>query len=134
MTSNHYIIDASSLIELHRHNPMDIYPSVWKNLESLVKKGFLIAPKEVLYEIMESDDQLAKWAKNQNNLFREPSEKQIEILKVILKNYPGIVKDDRKYDADGWVIALAVETTTSSQQTLMTVKRIVVTEEKNQRE
>jgi rRNA maturation endonuclease Nob1 len=130
MTSNHYIIDSSSLIELNRHNPIDVFPSVWKNMESLINKKLLVAPKEVLYEIIEKDDQLAKWVKKQNNLFREPTEEQIKILKDILKNYPSLVKEDRKYDADSWVIALAVEMARSSQQTLTTIKRIVVTEEK----
>ncbi len=130
MTSNHYIIDSSSLIELNRHNPIDVFPSLWKNMESLIGKGLLVAPKEVLYEIVEGDDQLAKWAKKQNKFFREPSEKQIEILKDLLKNYPSLVKEDRKHDADSWVIALAIEMAPSSQQTLTPIKRIVVTEEK----
>ena len=130
MTSNYYIIDSSSLIELNRHNPIDVFPTVWQKIESLISKGFLIAPKEVLYEIIERDDQLAKWAKNQDKLFREPTQKQIEILKEILKEYPSIVKEDRKHDADPWVIALAVEMATSSQKTLKLIKRIVVTEEK----
>ena len=58
MTSNYYIIDSSSLIELNRHNPIDVFPTVWQKIESLISKGFLIAPKEVLYEIIERDDQL----------------------------------------------------------------------------
>ena len=49
----------------------------------------------------------------------------------ILKKYPSLVKQEqRKYDADPWVIALAIELSTSSQKTLSPVKRIVVTEEK----
>ncbi len=71
-----------------------------------------------------------RWAKKQKKLFREPNDKQIEILTGLLKEYPSLVKEDRKHDADGWVIALAVELATSSQQTLAPVKRIVVTEEK----
>ncbi len=130
MTANDYIIDASSLIELHRHNPIDIYPSVWKNIENLIRKGSLVSPKEVLLEIIDRDDQLAKWAKNQNNFFREPTEKQIKILRDLLKDYPALVKEDRKNDADGWIIALAVEMATGAQQTVVPVKRIVVTEEK----
>jgi len=130
MTSNHYIIDTSSLIELNRHNPIDVFPSVWKNMESLISKGLLVAPKEVLNEIIERDDQLSKWAKKQNNFFREPTEKQIKILKGILKDYPSLVKDDRRHDADPWVIALAIEMASSSQKTLTPIKRIVVTEEK----
>ncbi|GIU68817.1 MAG: twitching motility protein PilT [Candidatus Woesearchaeota archaeon] len=130
MTSNCYIIDSSSLIELNRHNPIDVFPSVWKNMESLVNKSLLIAPKEVLNEIKKKDDQLAKWAKKQNNLFKDPTPKQIEILKDILKNYPALVKLDRKYNADAWVIALAIEMASGSQKTLLPIKRIVVTEEK----
>jgi molybdopterin converting factor small subunit len=53
-----------------------------------------------------------------------------EVVKDILKKYPALVKEYRKYDADAWVVALAVEMTKGSQQTLIQIKRIVVTEEK----
>jgi len=130
MTSNHYIIDSSSLMELNRHNPIDVFPTVWQRIESLINIGLLVAPKEVLYEIMDGDDQLAKWAKKQNRLFKDPTPRQIEILKDILKQYPSMVKEYKKHDADSWVIALAIEMASSSQQTLTPIKRIVVTEEK----
>lgn len=130
MTSNQYVIDSSSLIELNRINPIDIYPTVWKNMESSIRKGNLLAPQEVHYEVIERDDQVSNWIKSRNDLFREPTEKQIEILKDMLKDYPSLVQQSRRYDADGWVIALAKELETSSQQTLIPVKRIVVTEEK----
>jgi len=130
MTSNHYIMDTSSLVELNRHNPIDVFPSVWNNLESLSKKGLLVAPYEVLSEVKERDDELASWAKRNDNIFRHPTKKQIEILKDILRNYPALVKEDRRYDADAWVVALAVDMVTGSQQTLIQIKRIVVTEEK----
>jgi len=130
MTSNYYIIDSSSLIELNRHNPIDLFPTVWERIESLINKGRLIAPKEVLYEIKKGDDQLARWAKRQSGLFKEPTLKQIEILKDILKQYPSLVNENRQCDADSWVIALAIEMAPSSQKTLAPIKRIVVTEEK----
>lgn len=130
MNSNHYIIDSCSLMELKRKNPFDVYPSVWEKIESLINKGLLLAPREVLNEIMEGDDQLAKWAKKHNKMFVEPTEKQIEIVKDILNDFPALIKQNRKYDADPWVIALAVELVRSSQKTLTPVKRIVVTEEK----
>ena len=99
-------------------------------MESLISKCLLVAPIEVLNEITERDDQLAKWAKEQTSFFRAPTQRQIEILKDVLKAYPSMVREDRKYDADPWVIALAIEMTTNSQQTLVPIKRIVVTEEK----
>jgi hypothetical protein len=123
-------MDTSSLVELNRHNPIDVFPSVWNNLESLSKKGLLVAPTEVLSEVKERDDELAFWAKRNNSIFRPPTKRQVEILKDILKNYPALVKEDRKYDADAWVVALAVEMTTGAQQTIVQIKRIVVTEER----
>ncbi len=130
MTSNYYIIDTSSLIELNKHNPRDVYPGVWKNIERLIKSNRLVAPKEVFNEIKQIDDSLHDWAKKQNKMFIKPTPKQIEIVKDILNKYPSLIKIDRKYDADPWVIALTIELITSPQKTLLTIKRIVVTEEK----
>ena len=130
MTDNCYIIDTSSLIELNKHNPMDVYPGVWQRIEQLIDTGRLLAPKEVFYEIGNIDDQLHSWSKTQDNLFVEPTLKQIEIVKNILEKYPSLIDINRKYDADPWVIALAIELVNSPQMTLITIKRIVVTEEK----
>lgn len=130
MTSNCYIIDTSSLVKLNRENPLDVYPSVWQKLESLITADRLIAPKEVLNEISQNDDQLTKWIKKQKKMFKEPTQKQIESVQQILKDHPALIDVDRKFDADPWVIALAVEMATSTQQTLFQIKRIVITEEK----
>jgi rRNA maturation endonuclease Nob1 len=125
-----YIIDTSSLVKLNRNNPIDVFPTIWKKLEDLSEKERLIAPREVLKEIEQNDDQLGKWAKNQNSLFKDPTARQIELVREILRDYPSLIDTDRKYDADPWVIALAIEMATSSQKTLVEVKRIVVSEEK----
>jgi hypothetical protein len=130
MTSTIYIIDTSSLIELNKHNPMDIYKTPWKKMSGLVKSGRLFAPREVLDEIIRFDDVLAEWAKDNNKMFVEPSDEQIEITREILKKYPSLIKKGKRYAADPWVIALAIEMIRSPQKTLIEVKRIVVTEEK----
>jgi len=130
MTLNYYIIDTSSLIKLNRDNPLDVFPSIWKNLSTLVKDDRLIAPKEVLNEIKQNDDQLCTWAKKQKNMFKEPTGQQIQYVKEILKKYPAIVDVHSKYCADPWVIALAMEMIHKKQKTLISIKRIVVTEEK----
>ena len=130
MTLNCYIIDSSSLVKLNRNNPLDVFPSIWKNLEKLASNNRLLAPKEVLNEIKENDDQLSKWAMKQKKMFIEPTIKQINYVKDILKKYPAIIDIDRKYDADPWVIALALELSADPQKTLYVIKKIVVTEEK----
>lgn len=132
--TNIYVIDTSSLIRLNKENPLDVFPSVWKRLEALVKSDRLIAPREVLDEIVRRDDQLKAWAKTQKRMFKEPTSSQTKLVKDILSKYPSIVKVDELYSADPWVIALTIaltlEMANNPQQTLMTIKRIVVTEER----
>lgn len=130
MTQTCYIIDTSSLIELNKHNPMDIYHTPWQKMEGLIQTGRLYAPREVLDEINRLDDTLAQWAKKHNNMFKEPTKEQIQIVKEILKKYPSLIKKGKRYAADPWVIALAIEMIRNPQSTLIEMKRIVVTEEK----
>ena len=130
---NYYVIDSSSLIELNRRYPIDVFPTLWKNVETLIEKGFLISHKEVLKEISIMDDALNKWAKKQKKFFKELDEKQMEIVRQILNKYPSLAKSDNETAAaDPFVIALAVEMGSDPQKTLFqTVKgRIIVTEEK----
>lgn len=130
MTSNCYIIDTSSLVKLNKDNPLDVFPTIWGKLKDLINKDRLVAPKEVFNEINQNDDQLSKWAKNQKKMFKEPTPKQIKLVQEILNKYPSLIKADRRYDADPWVIALAIELATSLQKTIISIKRIVVSEEK----
>ena len=130
MTNNVYIIDTSSLVKLDRNNPIDVFPSIWEKLKFLADNDRLIAPREVHNEIKQNDDMLSKWAKNQKKMFKEPTLRQIVLVQEILKDFPSLIDTERKYDADPWVIALAIELSSSAQTTLLTIKRIVVTEEK----
>lgn len=130
MTNNIYIVDTSSLVKLNRNNPIDVFPSIWEKLKLLSDNNRLIAPKEVFNEIKQNDDMLSKWAKQQKKMFKEPTQKQITIVQEILKEYPALIDAERKYDADPWVVALAVEISSNQQTTLFSIKRIVVTEEK----
>jgi hypothetical protein len=109
---------------------MDVYKSVWGRIEQLIRNGRLLAPKEVFLEISRIDDQLKEWSESQDRLFIEPTQRQIELVKEILQKYPSLIDVDRPFDADPWVIALTIEIATSPQRTLITIKRIVVTEEK----
>ena len=128
---NYYIIDTSSLIELNRRYPIDVFPSLWKNVEGLIDRGLLISHKEVLKEISYRDDALKKWATKQKKLFKELTLKQIQIVKEILKKYPSLAKSDNESAAaDPFVIALAVELGSEAQKTLFEKARIIVTEEK----
>ncbi|HLC46650.1 MAG TPA: DUF4411 family protein [Candidatus Nanoarchaeia archaeon] len=135
MTSikNYYVIDSCSLMELNRKYPMDIFPPLWHKIESLISKGFLVSPKEVLKEIERGDDHLKEWARRQTNLFKDLTPKQIHIVKELLAKYPKWLNEDSMVPiADPFVIALAIEMETDAQATLIETikKRIVVSEER----
>src|SRR3989338_1424888 len=130
MSHNYYVIDSSSLIDLNHTNPIDVFPTVWKKLEGLIYNGTLLSPREVFNEIREGDDQLTQLVKKQKKMFVIPTTRQIEIVKDILAKYPSIVNENNKYDADPWIIALAVKLSKSTQKTVFPVKRLVVTEER----
>ena len=99
MTELIYIIDTSSLIELNKHNPMDVYHTPWKKMENLVKLKRLVAPREVLDEIIRFDDTLAEWAKKHPDMFKDPTRDQIKIVKEILKKYPNLIKKGKRFAA-----------------------------------
>ncbi len=127
-----YVIDSSSLIDFNKRYPMDVFPKLWGKVELLIKKGFLVSPKEVLKEISRRDDTLKDWAKKQKKMFKELDAIQIEIVRKILAKYPSLAKPDKDGpQADPFVIALAMALDKDPQQTLFPVirKRIIVTEE-----
>ena len=125
-----YVVDSSSLIQMNRENPIDIFPSLWKELEDLIKKGLLISHEEVFNEISQQDDMLEEWAKKNKSLFKKPTITQTKIVKEILKKYPSVIKVDSLYQADPWLIALTKELKDAKQKMLWEIKRLIVTEEK----
>ena len=132
-TKHYYVIDSCSLIELNRKYPIDIFPTVWQKVESLIDKGFLVSPKEVLKEIEKGDDNLKEWSKKQTKLFKNLTVKQIQIVQEILAKYPKWLNEDSMTPiADPFVIALAIEMEKDPQTTITETikKRIVVSEER----
>jgi hypothetical protein len=104
-----YCIDKSALIDLHiNHYPPDIFPGLWKDLESLVDQGLLIAPEEVFREICVKDDGLAKWGKSNKKMFIPLDGDQSQEVSSILEKFPGLVDQNKTTpEADPFLIALA---------------------------
>ena len=73
----YYIIDTSSLIELNRRYPIDIFQKLWEKVEQLISKGYLISPEEVRKEVLVLDDSLKKWVSKQKCLFKPLTAAQI---------------------------------------------------------
>jgi len=131
---NLYVIDTSSLINLARWNPHDMYVTVWQNVEGLVSDGRLVAPQAVLDEISVGSDQLALWAKRHKMMFKTLTRTQITQATKILKDWPSLAEPDKESTvADPFVVALALDKNTSP--TLMEVgrSRVVVCDESSRR-
>lgn len=135
MTSvkNYYLIDSCSLIELNRKYPIDIFPPLWQNVQTLIDHGFLVSPNEVLKEIEKGDDHLKEWCKKQKKLFKQLTPEQVKIVQDILAKHPEWLNEESMTPiADPFVIALAVDMEHDTQKTLIETikKRIVVSEER----
>jgi hypothetical protein len=126
-----YVIDTSSLIDLNKFNPIDLYPSPWNRMKRLIDQRQLYSSNEVYKELLKKDDQLAKWVKNHKSMFKPVTKRQTEIVAQILKKYPSIINVKKENAADPWVIALAAELSEPQKQTtLIKIKWLIVTEEK----
>jgi hypothetical protein len=66
-----YCLDTSVLVESwQRHYRPTSFPSFWEKMENEIIKDRLIAPEIVLYELQKKTDDLYKWAKERENLFK----------------------------------------------------------------
>lgn len=103
-----YCIDTSSLIQLADYYPIDVFPTLWTNMDNLVYSGRLFAPSSVFEELKKKDDAIAAWIKNRQNMIIEIDESiQVQVT-YILSNYKDLVDlETGKSMADPFVIATA---------------------------
>lgn len=104
-----YCIDTSAILDgWVRYYPRDVFPTLWRNLETMVAEGRLVAPDEVLRELSKHDDDVHAWAQKQVGLFC-PLEDEIQVATAeILEAFPRLVNNERNRSvADPFVIAVA---------------------------
>ena len=125
-TPNHYIIDTCSLVALNRHNPIDVFPTVWRKLSHLVHGNLLHSPIAVLLELQKQDDQIVTWANQHKKMFISESSTQVNVVRDIMRDYTALVDINKDFSADPWLIAVAHELVTSLQMTMYPDTIIVV--------
>jgi len=104
-----YCIDSGSLFDLKQRNPPDLFPGPWAKLAELGRSRRLIAPREVRREIEAGDDEVVEWALHNANLFRDPDDAQLEIVREILREFPRFVDlGKERADADVFIVAVAL--------------------------
>lgn len=105
-----YVIDSCALIDLRRRwYPEDVFESLWVKIETLVKDGRLKSHREVLRELRQQDDEVARWAKAHRTMFGDPDEAQQKWIEEIARDFPNLVDyESARPQADPFVIARAL--------------------------
>ena len=104
-----YCFDTSALIDLKCIYPREVFPSLWTELEKKIGSGDIIAPIEVLNELLKRDDELSKWAKRHPAMFKDLNEEQTANVLKIIGEQDGFIDPDKETpEADPFVIALAI--------------------------
>lgn len=104
-----YVIDSSALFDLKNQYPKKIFPGIWERLEEMFHYRLIIAPREVLREIKNGNDELVEWAGEYEDNFLEPADEEYMLVQDILLRYPEniITKYSFRPWADPFVIACA---------------------------
>ena len=102
-----YIIDTSELINLKNRYPKETFPNLWGNIEGLISKGRILAPKQVYDEIKYGDDELLEWCKEHRCMFQDMTD-MMEKAQEIISKHPTIINHNAPEDtADPYIITLA---------------------------
>jgi hypothetical protein len=114
--SDVYCIDTSALVDLKNLYPRHLFPGLWLKLEELIAEDRLIAPDEVLRELQQIDDDLYNWAHQHRRMFQSPNEALVSLVQGLVHQYPRLTKERGRLDADPWVVAVAIHSTTLDQR------------------
>ena len=117
-TPNLYCADSSALIDLHRRlYPRRHFPSLWDQLDALVRSGRLMICEEVFRELDVSDDELITWLKRNKRIIRSYDALQESYVTKVLAEFPELVDVTRPtgVDADAFVVGLALAETERAQ-------------------
>lgn len=108
-----YIFDSDVLITLFRNFYRSRFPSLWQKFDACVIDGRIISVREVMNEIESRDDQLSKWAKQNREIFTQPSSEELAFIAEIFKvpHFQMLVRTEERLKgkpvADPFVIAKA---------------------------
>jgi hypothetical protein len=84
-----YIFDQNVFMTIFGYYYEIAFPSFWEYFDQYILEGKIISVREVLNEIEShhnKESNLVKWAKNHKDIFLQPTEPEIEIVKIIFSN------------------------------------------------
>ena len=125
-----YIIDTSSLIDIYRFFPNDIFVGVWKKMDDIIQEKRLIILSQVRDEIKAKNDSLHHWISTYDDLVIPTTAELLTEVQYVLEKFPRISDaDNTKTPADPFLIAYVL---CERKQVRLTELRdfFIVTEEK----
>lgn len=63
MATRRFLLDSNIFIRSKNELPMDVYPSFWRTLTSLINEGTFISSEKIREEILNGNDELVEWVK-----------------------------------------------------------------------
>ncbi len=108
-----YCFDSSAFIIMHRYYSYEMMPDLWTLMENLVKTDRLFSHEFVYSEIVPvtgEKDFLAKWCATNHRIFISQTQRQVDLVRDILTNFPKLIDPEYEKDqADPWLIATLIE-------------------------
>ena len=110
-SSQAYCVDASALFNLKGY-PRDVFPTIWKKIEDMIKAEQLISHVEVYKETQRGQDEISRWCMKHRRMFKDVDATQIQKFQEVKAKY------DPNYWAtqitgtnpwgDPWVITVSI--------------------------
>lgn len=95
-----YSVDSSGILDLFRYYPPDVFPTIWKQMDSAVTGGVIFAIDEVYRELEKKDDVAFQWLKARRNIVVAIDMEIQQRVKKILADHPRLT-DTRKSRSSG---------------------------------
>jgi len=108
-----YVFDSDVLVNLFRNYYRSRFPSFWRNFDDYITSGRITSVREVYNEIKDGDDQLAAWAKENRDIFADPTVEELAFVARIfqVRHFQAMVRQQERLKgspvADPFVIARA---------------------------
>ena len=100
-----FVFDTSAYINgWHDHYPSETFPSVWDLIDAALNDGRVVGPREVFREIAKKDDDVARWVKQREDKFVDPSPEVQKLAGELQLRFP---KPNVRNLADPFVLAEA---------------------------
>lgn len=104
-----YSVDTSGFLDAWvRNYPVDVFPTIWEEMDRAARDGTLLASDEVLRELERKDDGAHTWMKDRPEMLIALDPEVERHVREIMSRHPRLV-DSRKGRSGGdpFVIAVA---------------------------